>query len=815
MAFLTCLCLVLTLWMVGSRPGAAIKAGSSSSSWWGSQASLPIQEAAARYRQAGDFAAAERVYQQGYEEAKRHDIYSQVRYLISIGGCRLVLVRYRSALETLTEARRLAAAIGDREDLGTIALNLSSTYLQTWDVAAALRAAEEGRAAMEGLNHPDAKPHLLLQLGRLRAMLKDDSASDFLEKGIEAAQEWGDIEKEARGWDLLGEERLARHQLPEAERALTEAFHIRALHYPAELGFSYFRIATLKLAQGDLETAARFNQRALAAAQSGKPAWPEHLLRHQRGQIHLAQGQVEAALSDFSSALDLSERWRLGVLPAISPLTSSNAGLELQVFRSFIEVAAAQALRTGDARLAAQSFQAVETNRAASLRESLALAEVWRQKLPPEYWETRSKLSTENARSLRAGPSKSTDADRLQLRLTEMEAEAGLAFSGKKGENFRTQTSLTHFQRGIGDSELLLSFRLGEPESYLWAVTREALSLYRLKSAERIRGAVENFRDAARAGRPEAEGLGEQLYQELFGQLKPEEFSRPSWLLSLEDSLFELPFAALVAERKNGKVVYAVEKHSLQVVPGALLLSRTSGSDRQGAGFLGVGDPIYNVADPRWPTAWTARRRGSGIFGFFGRAETSQNTEELGRLVASADEVEASARSWRGGGATLLEGRDATPGKFLTSLSPPPAVIHLATHVLTPAGRHEQAFLAFGLSQPAGMQYLATSDIAMLHVPGSLVVMTGCSTASGDAQAGAGILGLTRAWLMAGAGAVVATGWPVTDSRGDLFSRFYYHLQSIPPAAALRQAQVEMIHSSTWRTTPAYWAAYQMTGGAR
>jgi CHAT domain-containing protein len=815
MAFLRCLCLVLALWMTGSRPGAAIKTGSFSGSWWDSQASLPIRAAAARYREAGDFDAAERLYQQGYEEAKRHDIYAQVRYLVSVGGCRLLLTQYRSALETLIEARTLAASIGDREDLGTIALNLSSTYLQLWDVAAALRAAEEGRTAMEGLQHPDSKPHLLLQLGRLRAMLKDDSASGLLEKGIEAAQEWGDVAKEAVGWDLLGEEYLWRHQLPEAEQALTEAFHIRALHYPAELGFSYGQIAALKLAQGDLEAAARLNQRALVAAVRSKPAWPEHLLRHQRGQISLARGQVEAALSDFSSALDLSERWRLGALPAISSLTSTNTGLERQVFRSFIEVAAPEALRTGDARLAAQSLQAVETNRAASLRESLALAEVWRQKLPAEYWATRSKLSTENARSLRAGASKSTDADRLQLRLTEMEAEAGLAFSVKKGENFRTQTSLTHFQQGLRDSELLLSFHVGESESYVWAVTRKTLSLYRLESAERIRDAVEHFRDAVRAGRPEADGLGEQLYQELFGQLKPEEFSRPSWLLSLEDSLFELPFGALVAERKNGKVVYTVERHSLQVVPGVLLLSRTSGSDRQGGAFLGVGDPIYNVADPRWPTGRTAPRRGSGIFGFFERAEADQETEELGRLAASGDEVEASARSWRASGATLLEGKDATRGKFLTSLSPPPAVIHLATHVLTPAGRHEQAFLAFSLSQPAGMQYLATSDIAMLHVPGSLVVMTGCSTASGDAQAGAGLLGLTRAWLMAGAGAVVATGWPVQDSRGELFARFYYHLQSIPAAAALRQAQVEMIHSGTWRKTPGYWAAYQMTGGAR
>ena len=86
MALFRCLCLILTLWMVGSSPGAAVRTGSPySSSWWGSQASLPIQEAATRYRRAGDFEAAERLYQQGYEQARRHDTYAMVRYLASIG----------------------------------------------------------------------------------------------------------------------------------------------------------------------------------------------------------------------------------------------------------------------------------------------------------------------------------------------------------------------------------------------------------------------------------------------------------------------------------------------------------------------------------------------------------------------------------------------------------------------------------------------------------------------------------------------------------------------------------------------------------
>jgi CHAT domain-containing protein len=93
--------------------------------------------------------------------------------------------------------------------------------------------------------------------------------------------------------------------------------------------------------------------------------------------------------------------------------------------------------------------------------------------------------------------------------------------------------------------------------------------------------------------------------------------------------------------------------------------------------------------------------------------------------------------------------------------------------------------------------------------------MTGCATGAGDAQPGAGLLGLTRAWLMAGAAAVISTAWPVEDSSGEIFSRFYHYLPETSPAEALRRSQVEMARGGTWRAAPSYWASYQLTGGSR
>jgi len=60
---------------------------------------------------------------------------------------------------------------------------------------------------------------------------------------------------------------------------------------------------------------------------------------------------------------------------------------------------------------------------------------------------------------------------------------------------------------------------------------------------------VQTFRDALPSGGPEAIRSGRELYLLLFGQLGRGETEKTAWLLSLEGALFDLPFAALVAEQ--------------------------------------------------------------------------------------------------------------------------------------------------------------------------------------------------------------------------------------------------------------------------
>jgi CHAT domain-containing protein len=486
-------------------------------------------------------------------------------------------------------------------------------------------------------------------------------------------------------------------------------------------------------------------------------------------------------------------------------LNATNDQLEQLVFASFVEAAADEALRTGDRRWAEEAFEAMELNRAASLRESLALADAWRLRTPGEYWETLGRLRLVESKMLGEKP-RSSESQRLRLELAEMEAKSGLGFSSKNSEIFRGQSSLIHFQQGLGRSEVLLSFHLGEKYSYRWELTPSSFRLQRIAAKGRIREKILAFSQALRSGRTEADELGEELYNELFAGLGQEAAEGPSWLLSVEGPLFQVPFAALVTGRNvGGKTSYLVTKHSVQTIPGALLLSTLP---EVGTGwFLGIGDPIYNVADPRW-----RQSSGMGSFlGFFLPVKASGKASQFGRLVGSDAELRSSASNWAGP-AVLLEGADANRALFLDQVSRSPSLVHLATHVVSSGST---AMIALSMDRHAEVEFLTMAEVSTLHVPGAIVTMTGCDSGGGDAVEGAGLVGLTRAWEMAGAGAVVATSWPVLDSSGDVLSLFYKDLRHLPAAEALRQSQVEMLNSGTWRAKPSYWAAYQITGGAR
>ncbi|MGA2594259.1 MAG: CHAT domain-containing protein [Bryobacteraceae bacterium] len=115
-------------------------------------------------------------------------------------------------------------------------------------------------------------------------------------------------------------------------------------------------------------------------------------------------------------------------------------------------------------------------------------------------------------------------------------------------------------------------------------------------------------------------------------------------------------------------------------------------------------------------------------------------------------------------------------------------------------------------------EVLSPAEIATWNLEGALVSLSGCSSGSADILPATGLMGLTRAWLAAGAKAVVASLWPSPDDAGALFLSFYRYLREAPqagPAVALQNAQMDMLRSNTWRSSPLYWGAYFITGNQK
>lgn len=801
------LCVALVLWLALSRSSTASRTESPDSvQWWRTQEFGQIQKSAESLRKSGDFGGLEKLYVKALVQARAaKNLRAQTSYLTALGNTYVFLFRYPEAIQAYAQARELAHASSDWLAEGAVAPGLSSVYLLVGDWPAARESALAGLETVKRLPTP---PYYAAQLKLQHARLHpggEGTAAEILQ-AIEATHAQPNLALEAEAWDLLGEERMRRRDFTGAEAALDSAYRLRKLHLHRDLRLSYWRLGALRLAQNKLDEAERLTASAIGEMRLEGSAVSSRNLLLQRGLIAQARGNTDAALADFEAAARSAEHWRQVVPPlSRSSLAAADTEADRKVFSTYIEAAARKGIATGDVKWIRKSLMAAERNRASSLRQSAAMAEVWRRKLPAKYWQTLAQLRSEETRQVQAegfGGAGNGLVERLHLALTEMEATAGLGFSPNKNENFSSERSLSLFQKGLRESELFLSFYTGAGESYLWAVTRDSLHLYKLPAADRMNAVVQSFRNTVTRHKPQARELGEHLYGTLFGQLEAQEATRPSWILSLEGSLFDVPFAAL---GDNGK--YLVEEHALQITPSATWL-RTAKAGPATGSYVAVGDPVYNWADERLrPAEWSVRTSPYQIPG------------QLNRLVASGEELHRIARLW-GKQGTVLDGPEASRASFLKAVAETrPANVFLATHVVAKRTHREQAFLAFSIGEGGSPELVGSADIAMLQVPGSLVVMSGCSSGVGEASPGAGLLGLTRAWLSAGARAVLATSWPVEDARGELLPTFYANLaggtNSMTTAEALRRGQVAMIHSGTWQADPAYWAAFQLTGGVR
>jgi CHAT domain-containing protein len=141
----------------------------------------------------------------------------------------------------------------------------------------------------------------------------------------------------------------------------------------------------------------------------------------------------------------------------------------------------------------------------------------------------------------------------------------------------------------------------------------------------------------------------------------------------------------------------------------------------------------------------------------------------------------------------------------LTPLTAQAGLLHLASHGLF--RRDNPLFSALKLHDG----WLTATEVAQLDLTGALVTLSACESGRSQVMGGDEIIGLTYAFLSAGAASLVVSQWLVQDQvTAALMLRWYEHLlRGADLAAALRAAQLDIMAD---HRHPYYWAPFILVG---
>jgi tetratricopeptide (TPR) repeat protein len=135
-------------------------------------------------------------------------------------------------------------------------------------------------------------------------------------------------------------------------------------------------------------------------------------------------------------------------------------------------------------------------------------------------------------------------------------------------------------------------------------------------------------------------------------------------------------------------------------------------------------------------------------------------------------------------------------------------IVHLATH-----GRYREDAPMFSSLLLADGELTGYEIFNLDDLNASLVTLSACDSGLGAIGGGDEVLGLSRAYLYAGAQSLVLALWRVEDeASASLMQEFYRNLLAgQTKAAALRQAQLALLANPVYRH-PFYWATFVLLG---
>ncbi|HLK55762.1 MAG TPA: CHAT domain-containing protein, partial [Chthonomonadaceae bacterium] len=651
-------------------------------------------------------------------------------------------------------------------------------------------------------------------------------------------------------------------------------YHLRALEIRERLApgsldvaHSLNNLGYIAFNRSDLETAQDYHTHGLQIQERLAPGSLEVARSlNDLGRTFLARQHPQAALTYFQQAVEILEQQRTQIsAPEARALllaqhTTEYANLT-QCYLTLQQVELA--------------FATLERIRARSFLELLAERRLdFQAQAPADMLAQQQKLDRQRANlydqlaQLSVTAAEEANIQVLQRDLRDVEhQQQELAAAFRKASpryaslQYPQPLNCRQAQAALDPGTLQLSYLVGDEQTFLFALSRRGLHAVTLPIGQKVLAErVQSFRETldlfnleSRSGR--AREQGQALYELLLAPVQTDIRKAKRLLLCLDGPLHSLPFAALVTNSDEPAGYLGVQKplhstfsmtvyaqiRSRQDTPTAQSPSpSTRPSEREGrqtrqmvtstlqqvGRLLALGDPLYSLAPALAVSRSGSKKRRRATASAVNAFEVhNPELAALHRRGLSLDplphtraEVEAIGQLFPQN-AILHLGAEAT--KIVVKQKSAQAdILHLACHGWLDAKMPFSSGLI--LSQPEMLGPSAPTDdngllqaweVFGLKLQADLVVLSCCESGLGQAMAGEGLVGLTRAFTYAGARSVLASLWEIHDASTAAFMTYFYTAwkEGASKDVALQQAIVQMRAHPQWKH-PFYWAPFLLNG---
>lgn len=341
----------------------------------------------------------------------------------------------------------------------------------------------------------------------------------------------------------------------------------------------------------------------------------------------------------------------------------------------------------------------------------------------------------------------------------------------------------------------LFFYWLGDNESYLWAITPAKVSLIKLPARKQITDRIESYRKTlldVRDPLATKNDDGQALYRMLVAPAADLVGHNKRLILLTDGELSKLNFETLLIpdpktsaakpDTPTGSLHYLIDDYTISSAPSLAMLAAARPAPKTTDRMLLLGNPVSPDRDfPSLP-----------MFGF--------EMSRVGSHFASKQ---------------VFDGTAATPAAYVASQPEKYTYIHFVSHAIASSTTPlDSAIILSKSGNQEGTYKLYAREIIQHPIQAKLVTISACYGTGTRAYAGEGLVGLSWAFLRAGAHKVIGALWEVSDeSTPRLMDAMYQGLSDgQQPAEALHNAKLALVHSKMRFRVPFYWAPFQIYG---